>query len=187
MSDFVNLSGEQIAALAAAAVGVFWMVGAYNRLIALRNAMVQAWAKVDDALRMRAQAAQPLLQALREPLAAEQGALDMAQAALADAGRAAVQMSARPVAEARAAAWVAAEAALAAAASRVFALLEQAPQAREAAPVAAGAAAWRESQSRLAFARQLFNDAAQAYDEAIALFPTRLLAPMFGFAPAGRI
>ena len=68
--------------LALAAVAVFWMVGAYNRLVALRNAVSQAWGRIDDTLRLRAAAAEPLLAALREPLASEQGALDAMQASL---------------------------------------------------------------------------------------------------------
>ena len=181
------MSKEQLIALALGAVLVFWMVGAYNRMVALRNAIGQAWAKVDEALRQRAAAAAPLLAALRGPLAAEQGALDSAQAALSEAARTAAAMAARPVHEAHAAAWVAAESALAASASRVFALLEHAAELRAQETVAAGAAAWREADARLVFARQLYNEAAMVYNAAIALFPTRLLVPMFRFERAGRI
>jgi LemA protein len=53
--------------------------------------------------------------------------------------------------------------------------------------VAANTRSWREADARLAFARQLFNEAAEAYNAAIALFPTRLLVPMFRFGKAGRI
>jgi LemA protein len=177
----------QIVMLALGAVFVFWLVGAYNRLVALRNGIVRAWAKVDEALQQRTAAAAPLLAALRAPLAAEQGALDAVQAALAESARAAATMAARPVVQAQAQAWVTAEAALAAAASRLFALLEHDTALRLDEAVAAPAAAWRDAQARLAFARQLFNDAAQAYNEAIAIFPTRLLLGLFSFGPAGRI
>jgi LemA protein len=177
----------QILALALAATFVFWLVGAYNRLVALRNGIVQAWAKVEEALQQRRAASTPLLAALREPLAAERGALDAVQATLNEAGRAAATMAARPVMQAHAQAWVTAEAALAAAASRVFALLEQDAELRLQAPVATPAAGWRDAEARLAFARQLFNEAAQAYNEAISIFPTRLLLGLFSFGPAGRI
>jgi LemA protein len=46
---------------------------------------------------------------------------------------------------------------------------------------------WRDADTRLAFARQVFNEAAEAYNAAISLFPTRLLVPMFRFGRAGRI
>ena len=169
------------------AVLVFWTVGAYNRLVALRTVIGQAWAKVDEALRLRAQAADPLLAALREPLAAEHGALDAAQAALVEVKRTASAMAARPVVPENAAAWVAAEAGLSAAASRLFALLEHSEALRRQDDVAEHTRRWREADTRLAFARQLFNEAAEAYNGAIALFPTRLLVLMFRFGKAGRI
>ena len=173
--------------VAALFIGVFWMVGAYNRLMALRTGIGQAWAKVDEALRQRSAAATPLLAALREPMAAEQGALDAVQAALAAATRAAGLMGSKPVVEAHAAAWVAAEATLSASTTRLFALLDQHAALREQADVAAGARDWRDADSRLVFTRQLFNEAGQAYNAAIALFPTRLLVPLFRFGKAGRI
>jgi LemA protein len=173
--------------LALLAVQVFWMVGAYNRLVSLRSAIGGAWAKVDEALRQRAQAADPLLAALREPMAAEQGALDATLAALADVKRAATAMGARPVVADNAAAWVTAEAGLSASASRLFALLEHSEGLRLQDDVQAHTRSWREADTRLAFARQLFNEAAEAYNAAIALFPTRLLVPMFRFGRAGRV
>ncbi|MDE2369638.1 MAG: LemA family protein [Burkholderiales bacterium] len=183
----VSLSREQIVALAFAAVAVFWILGAYNRLLALRNAVIQAWVKVDEALQQRRRAADALLAGLREPLAAEQGALDAMQAALTEAGAAAQRMGAKPLLPAHASAWLAAEAPLAAASSRVFALLEHSADAEALAEPKAQAAAWREADARLSFARQLFNETARSYDEAIALLPTRLIAPAFGFTAAGRI
>jgi LemA protein len=181
------MSREQIIALALGAVLVFWSLGAYNRLLVLRNAVGAAWLKVDEARRQRAEAGAPLLAALREPLAAEQGALDALQAQLAESTRAAATMSARPVVESHAAAWVAVEAGVAAAASRVFALLEHDPESSALEPVATGAALWREAEARLVFARQFFNEASETYNDAIGLFPTRLLLPLFRFGRAGRL
>jgi LemA protein len=177
----------QIVALALAAVLVFWMVGAYNRLVALRKAIGDGWAKVQESLAQRAGALEPLVAALREAMAAEQGALDTLLATHQEAVRAAAAMAARPVDTGRAQAWVTAESALAAAASRVFALLEQHEALCAQASVAEPAAAWHAGQARLPFARQLFNEAADAYDEAATLFPTRVLVRLFGFRRAGRL
>jgi LemA protein len=181
------LTQNQWLLLALLAVNVFWIVGAYNRLVTLRNAIGLAWAKVDEALRQRALAADPLLAALRGPMAAEHGALDATLAALADVKRAATLMSARPVVAAHAAAWSSAEAALSASASRLFALLEHNATLALPQDVTAHTHSWRDADARLAFARQLFNDAAATYNTAIALFPTRLLVGMFRFGSAGRI
>lgn len=181
------MTTQQITLLALAAVLMFWAVGAYNRLVALRSAIAVAWTKVDDALRQRGAAAEALLAALHEPLAAEQGALDAWQAALAEAARAAATLGARPVVQAHAVAWVAAEAGVAAAASRVFALLEQQAELRQSEPVAGQVLAWLDASKRLRFARQLFNEAASPYDEAIGTFPTSLLVRAFRFKAAGRL
>jgi LemA protein len=43
-----------------------------------------------------------------------------------------------------------------------------------------------EIEPRLRFARQSFNDAVGAYNQAIVQFPTRLLMSLFGFEPASR-
>ena len=120
-------------------------------------------------------------------MAAEAGALDAVQVALLEGTRAATQMGLKPVVEAHAATWLAAETSLSASASRLFALLEQQAELGQEAEVAAGARAWREADARLRFARQVFNEAAQGYNAAIALFPTRLLVPMFRFGRAGRL
>jgi LemA protein len=166
---------------------VFWALGAYNRLLALRGGVAAAWGKVDEARRQRAEATVPLLAALRAPLAAEQGALDALQSALQESARLASAMAARPLQPERASAWVLGEAALAAAASRVFALVEHSQEAHGLEPVRAGAAAWQEAAGRLTFARQLFNETADGYDAALSQFPTRLLLPLFRFSRAGRL
>ena len=176
-----------LAALVVAAVLLFWVIGAYNRLVAMRNGIADAWSKVQQALEQRGAAVEPLVAALREPMAAEQGALDTWMAAHAEAARAAAALTARPVDEVRAQAWVAAEAALAGSATRVLALLDQQSELRAQDPVAALAASWREGQARLPFARQLFNEAAGAYNEALGVFPTQIVASGFRLGRAGLI
>ena len=139
------MSGGYVAALLLAAVLLFWALGAHNRLVAQRNAIAQAWARVMEALRQRATVAQPLVAVLREPLAAEHGALDNLLLTHEAALRAAADMSARPVLPANAQAWVAAEAAVAAAATRLLALLEQHPGVLAEEPVANLVATWNEA------------------------------------------
>ena len=175
------------AALVLGAVLVFWVIGAYNRLVVLRNAIADAWAKVQEVLDQRGAAVEPLVAALRLPMAAEQGALETWLAAHADAIQAAAAMAALPVTQVYAQAWVAAEGVLGAAASRVLALLEQQVDLQHQDPVASLTASWRDSQARLPFARQFFNHAARDYNEAADLFPTRLVARGFGLSRAGTL
>jgi LemA protein len=181
------MSDAQIAVLAGAAILVFWMVGAYNRLVALRSAIVSAWLLVDEVLKKRGDAVRTLVAALREPLAGEQGALDALLAAEKQLRRAADALGARPLAAALASALVGVEPALASAASRVLALLDQHAELRSRDDIAPAAAVLRDTAARLAFTRQLFNEAALAYDRAVQQFPTNLLARIYRFAPAGRL
>lgn len=169
------------------AVLVFWILGAYNRLVALRNQIGAAWAKVDEVRQQRGVGLAPLLQALDEPLAARHSALDDMAAAHVQAEAAAAAMQARPVSMAHALDWTRAESVLAAAASRVFALVEVDEVLQQSPAVLQGSTAWRETGSRLAFARQVYNEAAATYDDAISAWPTRLLVRGFGFGAAGRL
>lgn len=176
-----------LVAAALGAVLLFWVIGAHNRLVAMRNSIADAWTKVQQALDLRGAAVEPLVAALREPMAAESGALDSWAATHAEAAKAAAAMASRPVDQSHAQVWVAAEAAVAAAATRVLALLDQQPEWRLQEPVAALSTAWREGQARLPFARQLFNETAHAYNEALGVFPTQLVARGFRLGRAGLI
>lgn len=182
------MSGVAWTMLGIAAVLGFWVLGAYNRLVSMRNAVAAAWAQADEAHRRRGEGTEQLVAALRAPLAAEQGALDALWSAQTASARAAGALSARPLLAGNASAWAEAERSLGAAASRVFALAEgHAGEITGNAAVIDARAAWSEGEQRLRFARQLYNDAAAAYDEAIAVFPTSLLSGAFGFRAAGRL
>ena len=181
------MSSEQIASLVAAAVLVFWMVGAYNRLVALRSAIGAAYAQVDDLLNKRGTAVLALVDALRQPMGGEQGALDALLAAQAQVRGAAEALRARPVMATLAAAVVAAESMMTSSSSRVLALLEQHPAVMNDGVVAPQVAALRDTGTRLGFARQSYNDAAATYNAAARQFPTRLLARLYGFGTAGRL
>jgi LemA protein len=181
------MSGTALVLLAAGALLLFWIVGGYNRLVALRNDISAAWARLAEALAPRDAAVEPLVVLLRTPMAAEQGALDAFLQAAAQSRQGAAAVGTRPLDATLARQWVAAESALASAATRLLALLEQQPELRQSAEVAPLLQAWTEGQGRLAYARQRFNEAAEAYNGALALFPTSLLARGFGMAPAGTL
>lgn len=181
------MSAAQWAALAVAAVLVFWMVGAYNRLVALRTAIGDTYRQVDELVQRRAAAAIALTARAREAMANEHSALDAWLAAQAASREAADALRARPVMAALAATLAAAEAPLAATGARVMALLEQHPTVLAEPTAAAHLATLRETEARLVFARQLYNEAAQTYNDAVRLFPTRLLARLYGFGTAGRL
>lgn len=170
---------------AAAALLVFWTLGAHNRLVSLRNAIIAAWLQVDEPLRRRAAAIEALLGPLRTMLPDEQPSLDAVAEAQAQVQATADALRARPALAPRAAALAAAEATLAPAVARLLALLEQHTALPAAAALAPQVAVLHDVGQRLVFARQLFNDAVRQYNQAARQFPTRLLSRLFGFDEAG--
>ena len=177
--------------LVALAVLLAWVVGAYNRMVRLRTAIISAWEQIVAALVKRSEAMAAVVEAVREPLASEAATLQ----ALAEAD-AKQRAAADGVRQARAriadvSLWVNAEAAVASPASRLRALIELQPtlihESAQGPQLVAALAAWRESEPRLLFVRQGFNDAVDRYNTAIHQWPTRLIASPLGFRSAGRI
>jgi LemA protein len=164
---------------------LFWGVGAYNRLVALRNAVGAAWAQLAEALQQRGAAVAPLVAALRDALAGEGAALDALLTAQARVAAAADALGPRPVLAEPAQAVVLAESAIGSALARVLALLDLHPELRDEAGVAPWVALLRDTEPRIVFRRQRFNAAAHAYNDAVRQWPTRLLARLYGFGTSG--
>ncbi len=173
--------------LAVAAIAVFWMVGGYNRVVALRSQIGAAATQLEGGMQRRVSAIDPLLSTLRTPLAGEQGALDALLAALLAAQAAAAALRGKPASSEGATTFARADGAWAAALSRVRSLVEQQPALAGDASVAPHLHALADAEARVAFARQLFNEAAGAYDAAVQQFPTSLLAWLFGLERSGRL
>lgn len=164
------MSAAQWLTLALLATLVFWMLGAYNRLVALRAAIGAAWVQLDEVLQGRV--------ATGTALAERQHGASL-HAGMLKVQQAAETLRQRPAAAERAAALAAAESALGQTlAACVDALGVAAPD---------ELAAYQALQQPLDFARQLFNQAVARYNAALAEFPTRLIARIFGFAPAGML
>ncbi len=176
------MSAQQIALIAAAALLLFWSLGAYNRLVALRNRIGAAFAQVDDALRRRAAALASLAEVTDGHDAEAAALLDAALSAQAPLRSAADALRSRPAQADRASALVEAEAPVAAA---VAGLLARGEQPSERSTAEAPLAELSDAMQRLSFARQLFNDAVVDYNAAAAQFPTRWLTGLFRFGPAG--
>ncbi len=168
------------------AVLALWMFGAYNRLVRLRHAIHAAWGQIDDQLHRRRDALPRLVDALREPLAAEARALDTVAEAHAQVQAAAERVTRKPTAADALPAFARGDAALSSAIERLLALVDQQPALREHGDVGALLRELHDADLRIAFGRTAFNDAVDAYNAAIAQFPTRLLGPLYGFAPVSR-
>ncbi len=169
------------------AVLVFWAIGAYNRLMAHRNAIGDAWRQVDEPLRRRHEVLPELVSLLREPLPTEHRALDAVLAASEQVIASAAAVRRRPGDRDSVSGLALAERVLAAALERLHALLEQHPGLKGEPQVDTHVSELSVLDQRLVFRRQLFNQATHRYNEAVRQFPTSLLVPLFRFEPAGTL
>jgi LemA protein len=161
-----------------AAILAFWVVGAYNRMVRLRSALVERFAQVDAQCRARHALVEKQVELLEAGLASAAPRLDALRAACRQADAAREHARARPGAASAVTSLRVADEILADARSRL--------------PVQAIAGADLPGlnlelagvDTALAFARREFNAAVAAYNEAVDQFPTVLLARVFGFRAA---
>jgi LemA protein len=175
------MSSLQITLVALAAVLVFWAVGAYNRLMQLRNGILRRFAPLDQQLGLRHTLLQRQIDAL-EPAWPEHGnTLSALRAACGQAQAAASHARTHPAAAGALNSLRLAEDILLETRARLPPVpTDDADQADLGAQLLAAEAA-------LQFARSRFNDAVMEYNHAVQQFPTRMLAGVFGFRPAGAL
>jgi LemA protein len=164
--------------IVAAVVGVLlvcWMVGAYNRMVSLRNVLFERFAAVDALCRSRHALIERQVELLATALAGARPRLDALHAASlqADAARAHAQV--RPALASAVTSLRVAEQILADARAR---LPVQTVAGDELPAINAELAS---GDARLDFARREFNAAVDHYNTAVEQFPTLLLAQLFGF------
>jgi len=175
------MTSTQIGVAIAAVVLVCWLVGAYNRLVSLRNVLVERFAAVDALCRSRHALIERQVALLATALAGARPRLDALHAAArqADAARAGAQ--ARPTLANAVTSLRVAEEILADARSR---LPVQTMAGDELADINAGLAG---DDASLTFARREFNAAVGEYNAAVQQFPTVLVAWLFGFRVGGML
>jgi LemA protein len=180
------MSSLQIILVALAAVLLFWAVGAYNRLMQLRNGVLRRFVPLDQQLALRHTLLQRQIDALEPVLAEHGGTLSALRAACSQAQAAASHARTRPTAAGAVNSLRLAEDILIEARAR----LPPAPAVdagTEADPGVTLAAELAAAEAALQFARSRFNDAVMEYNHAVQQFPTRMLAGLFGFRPAGAL
>jgi len=177
----------------AAALLLFWGIGAYNRLVRLRAAVTRAFAALDEQLvRQLVWIQDGLPEALRDGPHTTPGELNdevtvawgRLHAASEQLAVALAQARAQPLDVAAMAALVMSHEALRTA--WAHALADAVPP--DAVPSADRLQArWMRLLHQSLPLRAAFNDAAQSYNQAIRQFPASLLARLFGFQPAGTV
>ena len=160
---------------------IFWMVGAYNRLVRLRGDIVRQFAPIDVQLKLRQALLRRQIDALAPMLANAGPRLDALRAACQQTELAGSLAKLKPAAADSVTSLRVAEGILAEARAR---LPVQGAPGLDLADVTTQLGA---VDSTLAFARGQFNAAVQVYNHAVRQFPTLLVAGVFGLHPASML
>ena len=159
--------------LAVAAVLIFWVIGAYNGLIALKNQVANAWKQIDVQLKRRHDLIPNLVETVK-------GAMDFERNTL----EAVISARNKAVSAQGVAATAKAEGELTQALGRLFALTEAYPQLKATTNISQLQEELASTENKVAFARQLYNDVATQFNTKQAQFPTNLVRGLAGATPA---
>ena len=159
--------------LAVGALLIFWVVGAYNGLIALKNLVANAWKQIDVQLKRRHDLIPNLVETVKGAMDFERGTLEAVIAARNKA------VSAQGVA-----ATAKAEGELTQALGRLFALTEAYPQLKATTNISQLQEELASTENKVAYSRQHYNDVATQFNTKQAQFPTNLIAGLAGATPA---
>jgi LemA protein len=152
---------------------VLWIIGAYNKLISLKNQVVNAWKQIDVQLKRRHDLIPNLVNTVKGAMDFERGTLEAVIAARNKA------VSATGVAQV-----AKAEGELSQALGRFFALSENYPQLKATENVKQLQEELTSTENKIGFARQLYNDVATEFNTKQMQFPTNLLAGLAKAEPA---
>lgn len=162
------------------AVVVFWVIAAYNGLIALKNQTFNAFKQIDVQLKRRHDLIPNLVNAVKGAMEFERETLEAVIQARNQAVK--IQAEASPAGGVKALA--AAEATLGAALSRLNVVVEQYPQLKATANIGQLQEELASTENRVAFSRQMYNDTATQYNTKQQQFPTNLVAGLAKATPA---
>ena len=166
------------------AVVVFWAIGAYNRLVDLRNRFKNAFAQIDVQLKRRYDLIPNLVETAKAYMKHERETLEAVILARNSAVTANQAAAANPGSPAAMQGLMSAEGALTGALSKLFALSEAYPDLKANQNMMQLTEELTGTENKISFARQAFNDSVMTYNTATQQFPSNVLAGMFGFTEA---
>jgi LemA protein len=165
----------------------FWVMAAYNRLVAQRNEFKNAFAQIDVQLKRRYDLIPNLVETAKKYIAHERETLEAVVAARTSAMSAHTAASADPSNAAAMRQLGTAEGGLSGALGRLFAVAEAYPDLKANQTMMQLTEELTSTENRIAFARQAFNDAVMTYNNAVQQFPSNFIAGAFSFQPAEQL
>ncbi len=159
--------------VAAGLLVALWLVGMYNGLVRLRNAVKNAWSQIDVQLKRRHDLIPNLVETAKGYMVHERETLEnVTRARNLAQGAAGVANQGK------------AEAGLTQALSGFFATAEQYPDLKANQNFLSLQEELASTENRIGFARQAYNDAAMQFNNKVEMFPSNIVAGMFNFARA---
>jgi LemA protein len=154
-----------------AAVAVLYVILKYNRLVTLRNRIENSWSQIDVQLKRRADLIPNLVEAVKGYMKHEKSVLEnvtKARSALVKAGSMAQKAGAENMLEG--------------ALKSLFAVAEAYPKLQANQNFLQLQEELAGTESKVAYARQAYNDSVLEFNNLLQTFPTNQIARMFSFA-----
>src|SRR5712691_10479139 len=152
---------------------VFWAIASYNRLVGMRNQVLNGWRQIDVQLKRRHDLIPNLVNAVRGSMDFERDTLAAGMGARAKA------LTATGPADA-----AQKEGQLSVALGRLLAVAENYPTLKSNDNVKMLQEELSATENKVGFARQFYNDIATSFNTAQQVFPTSIFAGALGFKPA---
>jgi LemA protein len=161
-----------------------FVVGIYNKLVALRNRFKNAWAQIDVQLKRRYDLIPNLVETAKGYIKHERGTLEAVIAARNAASSANTRVAADPSNPEAMKQLIAAEGTLTGTLGRLFALSEAYPDLKANQTMARLMEELTSTENKVSFARQAYNDSVMTYNTQREVFPSNIIAGMFNFTAA---
>ena len=181
------MTPTQIISLAIMALLIFWAVGAYNRLVRLKNTIANAFGQIDVQLKRRYDLIPNLVEAAKKYLSHERETLEAVINARNQAKSASDAVRSRPANALAVTTLAAAEQTLTSSLGSLFALNEAYPELKADQTIRELSEELTSTENKVTFARQAFNDAVLDYNNAQGQFPAVVIAKAFSFAPSAML
>jgi len=173
-----------VALIAVAVIPVFFVIGLYNGLVKLRNRYKNAFAQIDVQLKRRHDLIPNLIETAKAFMAHERETLEAVIEARnqAESAREAANSQVGDAASMQQLAQ--AESGLGGVLGRLFALSENYPDLKSNENMLQVQEELTSTESKIAFARQSYNDSVMHFNNKLEMFPSNLIANLFNFVPA---
>ncbi|HLP78283.1 MAG TPA: LemA family protein [Candidatus Paceibacterota bacterium] len=170
--------------LVVAFILVMFVIGLYNRLVALRNRYKNAYAQIDVQLKRRYDLIPNLVETAKGYIKHERETLENVIKARNAAYTASQTAASNPGDAGAVKGLASAEAGLAGVMSRFMAISEAYPDLKANQNMMQLTEELTSTENKISFARQAYNDSVMSYNTQREVFPSNLIASTFNFAPA---